>query len=205
MAGGYRVSSAGPENETPSARRVSALCEQLQLFCQHSFKLGIPPIASDVQLPNPCAHLTPPCFGIRCSLCPESSRPLPKHARKLPAGQTTPLRHAASVLPLLSSFISHPRPPRAESTYCPSFGTSLWCGLGTQGSQKGRSSSHRPAILPESARDAVTPGQMEVMLVICAHWSARAPRRALQRPVKRGKPRFAESWLPLGGRPPTGP
>ena len=179
MAGGYRESSAGPENETPSARRVSALFGQLQLFCQHSFTLGIPAIANDVQLPKPpCAHLTPPCIGIRCSLCPECSRPLPKHARKLPAGQTTPLRHAAaSVLPLLSSFISHPRPPRAESTYCHSFGTSLWCGLGSQGSQKGRSSSHCPAILPESARDAVTPGQMEVTLVICAHWSSRAPRR----------------------------
>lgn len=79
---------------------------KFNFFCQNSFKLGIPAIANDLQLPKTLCPLHT-CIGICCSLCLECYHPLPKRVRKLPASQTALLRHTVSVLPLLSSFIIH--------------------------------------------------------------------------------------------------
>ena len=75
MVSGYILDGVSLENEIQSLRRVPALSEQPSFFCQNSFKVGIPAIVNDLQLPKPWAHFTPPSLGICCSPCLESSFP----------------------------------------------------------------------------------------------------------------------------------
>ena len=95
MVSGYILDGVSLENEIQSLRRVPALSEQPSFFCQNSFKVGIPAIVNDLQLPKPWAHFTPPSLGICCSPCLECSHLLPKHAFTLPASCTTLLQDIA--------------------------------------------------------------------------------------------------------------
>lgn len=61
---------------------------------------------------------------------------------------------------------------------------SLCVALGVRGVEREDLPLTAWAILPKSIRNAVMPGWMEVTLVISAGWPAKAPRLALQRPVK---------------------
>lgn len=60
---------------------------------------------------------------------------------------------------------------------------SLCVALGVRGVEREDVLLTAWAILPESIRNAVMPGRMEVILVIFAEWPAKAPRLALQPPV----------------------
>ena len=120
MVSGYILDGVSLENEIQSLRRVPALSEQPSFLRQNSFKVGIPALVNDLQLPKPCAHFTPPSLGICCSPCLECSHLLPKLAFKLPASCTTLLQDIAPMWLLPSSFISHPCLPHAELS-TPSF------------------------------------------------------------------------------------